>query len=122
MLLQVRKKTSQISSLDRQLDEKVCEVTEQVSKVAELEEDVTQKTTQLQKLRSEVEQKGRAVTQCKAKADKLRNVHREQMQEMEGHIEMVRVPLFLTPCTVIGQVHTDNRFPIPALRARHVPK
>ena len=100
MLLQVRKKTSQISSLDRQLDEKVCEVTEQVSKVAELEEDVTQKTTQLQKLRSEVEQKGRAVTQCKAKADKLRNVHREQMQEMEGHIEMVRVPLFPTPCTV----------------------
>lgn len=89
--LKVRKKTSQIQSLERQLDEKVAEVSEQVTRVTELEEELTQKSGQLEKLRSEVEDRRKEFDQHKNSADKLRDVHKEQMEEMEKQIELVSV-------------------------------
>ncbi len=86
----MRKKSSQIASLERQLDDKVCEVTEHVSKVTELEEELTLKVSHLQKVRCQLDERGRNVMQHDAMLDKMRQLHSEQCQEMENQIDMVR--------------------------------
>ena len=85
----MRKKNSQISSLERQLDDKVCEVTEQVSQVTELEEEVAVKTVQLNKLRAELEEKTRELVSGQSTVDRVKAVHAEQCTELEKQIELV---------------------------------
>ena len=79
-----------MSALERQLDEKVCEVTEQVSHVTELEEEVAVKTVQLGKLRSELEEKTRELVSGQSTVDRVKTIHGEQCAELEKQIELVR--------------------------------
>ncbi len=82
--------------LERQLDDKVCEVTEQVSHVTELEEEVAVKTMRLAKLRNDLEEKTRELVSGQSAVDKVKALHTEQCAELEKHIEIVSTLLVFT--------------------------
>ena len=81
-----------MSALERQLDDKLCEVTEQVSHVTELEEEVAVKTVQLSKLRAELEAKTQELVSGQSIVDKVKAIHAEQCSELEKQIELVSTP------------------------------
>ncbi len=87
-----------MSVLERQLDDKVCEVTEQLGHVTELEEEVAVKTMQLAKLRSDLEEKTKELVSGQSSVDKVKSIHREQCAELERQIELVS--LVSSVCTV----------------------
>lgn len=80
-----------MSALERQLDDKVCEVTEQVSHVTELEEELAVKTVQLSKWRAELEEKTKELVSGQSTVDRVKAIHAEQCAELEKQIELVSV-------------------------------
>ncbi len=76
-------------SLERQLDSKSCEVTEQLGHVTELEEELEIRTSQLSKLRAELEEKTRDMVSGQNSLDKIKGIHAEQCAELEKQIELV---------------------------------
>lgn len=88
---QVRKKSSQISQLEEQLDEKSIEFSNCVSRVKQLEHDVTFRDEEITRIQAELKEKQQALQQLRTSTDKNQQLHQEQCKDYEKQIEMVNI-------------------------------
>lgn len=98
----MRKKALQLTSLESQLDDKVCEVAQYVSKVSDLEEEVQVKAAQLKKVRGQLEERSDECMQHDAMLNKMKQLNKEQFGELEQQIDMVS-----SICTTFFQNETS---------------
>ena len=86
---QLRKRSLQITAVERQLDQKANEVSQQVALVAEMEEAVQRKVVEAQKVRQELAERINETKVLSEQLDNVRQTTKEQQRTLEGHIEKV---------------------------------
>ena len=78
-----------MTCLERQLDDKVLEVTDLVSKVNDLEQDLEIKVHDLQQLTTDGSDRDHQISEHQATIKKLKQLHNEQCMELEQQIQIV---------------------------------
>ena len=89
--MQLRKRTSKVSSLEGQLDRKSHEVTDQVSKVNQVESELAENEVHMSELQNQISALSEEVSRKKLVIDNMQKLHTEQCTEMESNIELVNL-------------------------------
>ena len=90
VFVQLRQKSSKVSSFERQLAEKTSDYSAHTARLRELEEELQTKTNKLGELQGSLDIKENSVKEANALVDKVKMLHVEQCKELEQQIEEVR--------------------------------
>ena len=80
---------SQLSTVERQLDEKVYEVTQHVSQLSELEDQLQQVSSALDSCRKQLQQEQASAASTKAANESIKQLHAQQCQDLQQQIDTV---------------------------------
>ena len=93
----MRKKTSQLTSIEDQLDEKTAEFSITIAKLREIESDMRDKEDEVQRLQSDLREKKRALQQTVDLNEQNQRIHKEQTKDYQKQIDLV-LNLFISVC------------------------
>lgn len=107
---QLRKKTSQMSSLEVQLDEKMREFSAHIARMKQLEEEVIGREEEADELRHQVAAHQAEIRKKHSSDDKKQQLHQEQCRDYEKQIDIVScvpsyVPYFTKVKAIIYSCH-----------------
>jgi len=86
---QLRKRSLQITAIERQLDQKANEVSQQVALVSELEEAVQRKVVEAQKVRQELQERVNETKALSEQLDTVKQWSKEQQRTLETQVDKV---------------------------------
>ena len=89
VLLQIRQKASEVTHLEKQLDEKMSVYGSHAAKLKDLQEELQSKHRRIGELEGILEVKNTELKETKAMMEKVKGLHVEQCKEMELQIEEV---------------------------------
>ena len=88
-LIQLRQKSSQVTTLAQELEEKSSQCVHQTSRIKQLEGEVEAHEEEAQALHKEIREKLNNVTHVKEEGERIQNIHQEQCKDYQKQIDIV---------------------------------
>ena len=88
-LFQLRQKSSQVTTLAQELEEKNSQCTHQTARIKQLESEVAAHEEEAQTLHKEIREKLNNVSQVKEEGERVQQIHQEQCKDYQKQIDIV---------------------------------
>lgn len=86
---QQRQKSSQVTTLAAELEEKNSQCTHQASRIKELENEIAAQEEEAQALHKEIREKGSMIAHTKEEGERIQQIHQEQCKDYQKQIDIV---------------------------------